>query len=391
MRNVHDIAATRAAPPARRRIAVDFHVVDGKYQGSRTYLIDLIGRAARRMPDVDFLLFSPNPAACAALGDDYRLPNVSAIRMPGTSSAARLLWQLPRLVRRHRVDLLHMQYVLPFAVACPCVVTIHDVLFRSHPACFPPLHRTQLRYLVGHATRRARRILTVSDYSRRSLREFYGVDAHRIGVTPNAVDRHRFTPVAADPRVDEAVLARHGLRAGDYYVSVGRLEPRKNYPVLLAALRRLGPDAPRLAIVGQRDFGYRRLFADAAALASAGKVVFLESVGDDELPILYRHAIGLAYPSRAEGFGMPLLEAMACGIPVIASDTTAIAEIVADAGIRVDPDDAGAWARQMRRLRDDRRLAATLVDAGLRRLDGYSWEASAEVLAGCYREALRES
>ena len=367
-----------------RRIGVDFHAVDGKHQGSRTHLIELFRRVFRLLPAVDFLLFLDGAARVRDLGEEFTASNVRAIRMPLRNPVARLGWQLPRLELRHRLDLLHVQYVAPLWNRSRVVVTIHDVLFESHPGFFPPFFRLRSRWLVRRTARRAAQVFTVSEFSRAEIAARYGVPEDRLTVLHNAVDRGRFHPGGGG----ESIVERRGLRTGGYILSVGRLEPRKNIAALLQAYARLPATGLPLVVAGARDFGFRSLFDLAASLGIAARVRFMEDVADAELPALYRHARLFVFPSFAEGFGLPPLEAMASGVPVISSATTALPEVVGDAALRCDPDDIASLAAGMERLLADPRLAAELASKGLARAHLFQWETAARRVAATYARLL---
>jgi glycosyltransferase involved in cell wall biosynthesis len=368
---------------ARPRIGVDFHVVDDKFQGSRTHLLALFARVVELAPELDFLLFLARPAALAA-EPAFGRPNVQLVEMPRRNPVVRLALQLPALARAHRLDLLHTQYILPLGVRCPCMVTIHDILFESHPEHFGRFFRARSAALMRRAARRAAHVFTVSEFSRADICARYRVPADRISVIRNGVDRSRFFPGDAG----RGAVLRRGLEPGGYVLCVGRLEPRKNHATLVRAHARLGPEAPPLVLVGQRDFGYRSLFEALASSPARERVRILEDVADDELPALYRHSLVFAYPAFAEGFGMPVLEAMASGVPVVTSDTTALPEVTGGCALHVPPGDAAALAAALGALIADRALRADLSRRALARAARFDWDEPARVVRQRYLAAL---
>lgn len=223
------------------------------------------------------------------------------------------------------------------------------------------------------SARHANHVFTVSAFSKAEIARRYGVAEDRITVTPNAADPARFFPGNAG---QELVIAR-GVTPGNYLLSVGRLEPRKNHAMLVRAYARLGLDTLPLVIVGQRDFGYDELFTEITRLNLASRVLLIENVDDRELPALYRNARLFVYPAFAEGFGMPPLEALASGVPVVSSNTTSIPEVVGDAGLLVNPDDEVALAAAMGKVLSDPALVARLVNEGLEQAVHFSWIESA--------------
>lgn len=294
--------------------------------------------------------------------------------------------QVGRLARRRRLDLVHYpRQTVPPAVglSVPSVLTVHDAFPFTHPELYSEVIRRHHQLIVPGAARRAARVIVPSEYSRASVAEAFGVPLERIAVTPWGVDR-RFEPRPADP---DWLSRRFGLD-GPYVVCVGTLEPRKNLPTLLDAFGRLPEEhaSHRLVLIGGAGWG-RSTFG--GALESLGeRVVPTGYLDDDELIRVVSSADCFVHPALFEGFGFPVLEAMACGTPVVSSDGGSLAELVADAGLLVDPTDADAFADAIGRVLGSPELAAGLRERGLARAAAHSWEACAEATVGVYREAL---
>jgi alpha-1,3-rhamnosyl/mannosyltransferase len=264
-------------------------------------------------------------------------------------------------VRRARVDLLHCTIFRgPPWAAVPTIVTVHDLAVLRHPEVFPLWTRLYGRTSLKPTLRAADRVIAVSEFSKREVVELAGVDAERIDVVPNAV---------------EPVFRPEGARAdGDYVLAVGTLEPRKNLARVVEAAARAG--AP-LRVVGERGWGGVDVVGD--------HVTWLGRVDDEELAALYRGARCLVFPSLYEGFGIPAAEALASGTPVVTSAGGAMADVVGDAGVLVDPLDVGSIAagiEEADRRRDE------LVRAGLERARLYTWEAAVDAAVAAYRRAL---
>lgn len=368
-----------------RRVGVDFHVFDGKFQGSRTYVLELFSQLIRISPEIDFYLFLDSVDLLREYDDSYRRPNVKLIRMPYSNPIKRLIWQLPIMQRRYRLDLLHTQYVLPLPSLSPAMVTIHDLLFETHPQYFERLLVLRSRILMRWAAWRAKHVFTVSGFSKSEIERIYGTEPNRVTVTANAIDTAKFFPGTHG----EDLVRKRGLASGDYILTVGRIEPRKNHLTLLKAYSQLALDVPPLVIVGQRDFHFKEVFSLIAELRLGDRVRIIEDIQDSELPALYRHARCFVYPSFAEGFGMPPLEAMASGVPVIAANTTAMPEVVASAGLLVDPLNDVDVAEAIRTLLNDRKLSKELAERGLLRSREFSWLSSAQVVRAAYLEYMR--
>jgi glycosyltransferase involved in cell wall biosynthesis len=278
--------------------------------------------------------------------------------------ARELVWYpvgLPRATRRAGVDLLHCTtYRGPLRGGPPAVVTVHDLAVFRHPETFPRWTRMYGRLVVPHMIRAARRVIAVSEFTRRELVELLRVPEERIRVVPNAVE-DEFRP--------EGPAAE-----GDYVLAVGTLEPRKNLTRLGEAARRLGVE---LRVVGARGWG------DVSTNGSGFR--WLGELPDDELARLYRGARCFAYTSLYEGFGIPILEAMACGVPVVASVGSATEEVAGGAAVLVDPLDPAEIARGIEEAaarRDE------LRPLGLEQARRWTWRAVAAATVDVYREAM---
>ena len=302
--------------------------------------------------------------------------------MPDVPSWIRLLFILPYIVLRYRADWLHTQYVAPPIITRRCFVTIHDILYERYPQYFPLLFVLRSKLLIRFSARHARHIFTVSAFSKKEIMSTYSIDEEKISVIPNGVSLDRFTPGTDN----SALLQRFGLSSKRYILTVGRLEPRKNLVGLLRAYRRIGSEALPLVIIGQKDFGYREAFDLLEDPWFAEKVKVFSNLNDGELPILYRNALMFVYPSWAEGFGMPPLEAMASGIPVIVSNSTALPEVVGDAGILIDPKDIKGICSAIETLEKNDEYRKILIEKGLRQAASFSWDTSAVRLGNVYRK-----
>ncbi len=367
---------------SRPRIGLDLHVVDGIYQGSRTHCLELFSRVVAGTPECDFIVLAAEPQKLLDFNGRFNSPNVTLVAMRPAAAAVRLLWQLPHLVRQHRMDLLHTQYIAPPFSPCATAVTVHDILFESHPEYFDKLFVLRSRLLVRHSVRKSAKIFTVSDFSRRQISETFRISLDTIHTIHNGADGARFFPGSEGREVAENA----GLEPGQYFLTVGRLEPRKNHANLLRAWARLAEPRPRLAIVGQRHFGYNEALDLIRTLRLESDVVVLEGISDGQLPAIYRNAKAFIYCSWAEGFGMPVLEAMASGIPVISSATTALPEICADAALLVSPENVNEIGDAIRELDQKAGVRQKLILRGLGRVENFDWKKSADIVRKVYLE-----
>ncbi|KAA3648775.1 MAG: glycosyltransferase family 1 protein [Chloroflexi bacterium] len=253
------------------------------------------------------------------------------------------------------------------------VLTLHDVSVLEHPEWFSPLFATWYRFLLPRLVSHVRKIITVSEFSKRRIAEILGVPAEKIVVIPNGVDHQVFYP-RKHSEIDLA-KAEYGL-GGDYVISVGSLQPRKNLDRLFEAWQQVAVKFPsiELVVVGVED----QVFCNRGFKELPSNVRFLANVPDADLAALYSGARVCIQPSLYEGFNLPVLEAIACGAPVLAAKTTATPEMIGDAGISFDPLSAKEIGEALQTLLSQRELAKGLSIKGLEQAKNYSWEKATE-------------
>ncbi len=307
---------------------------------------------------------------------------------------ARIAWEqlvLPGLLHHLHADLVHgLVNVLPLASNKPGVVTVHDLSFLHLPQYFHPSKRLYLTVLCRASVHRAARIIAVSAQTAKDVVEHFGVSPEKIAMVHNGVDA-RFSP--GDPSDVAAFRAANELPER-FFLYLGTLEPRKNLETLLRAYatwRTITNDDSsnvQLVIAGGKGWYYESVFALVNELGLQECVRFPGFVPHAELPYWYRAALGVVYPSVFEGFGLPVLEAMACGTPVLCSNIPALREVAGDAAITAPPHDIDGWVAGMTLLAGQARLRSELRDRGLRRAAGFTWDATARHTVAAYRRAL---
>ena len=304
------------------------------------------------------------------------------------SNAGWTLVGLPRTAGRARVDLIHAPaYTAPFWAGVPVVLSIHDVSYEVHPEWYPYRRDPLRRYFYRRSASSAARVVTISSFSANEIVSAYGLDRNRITVTPLGVDPALVDGVAHSASLPPAVKT-------PFFLHVGDLHERRNLVMLVGALlavRRMGgPCAAASLVLAGVDRGVgAQLRAACAEGGAPHAVVLLGTVDDDQLRALYRTTVGLVYPSLYEGFGLPLIEAMAAGAPVVGARAASIPEVVGDAALLLDPRDASAWRDALARLVTDESLREDLRERGRARAAAFTWERTARLTLEVYREVLR--
>ena len=340
-------------------------------------------------PDLQLTAFVPDVPLEASGALTLR----RSLRWNTQRPAARILWEqlaLPVLAQTEHLDLLHGAVnVGPLLAPCPTVITVHDLSFMRSPQAFPRFQRVYLRTQVQRSVRAARRVIAVSEATKRDVVEIFGVPSERVDVVYNGVDTG-FSPAAAGEI--GAFRRRKGLPER-YILHLGTLEPRKNLVRLVQAFhttRQQGLGDVKLVLAGGKGWGYDDIFAEVSRLGLEQDVLFPGYVPDDELAWWYRGAELFCYPSLLEGFGLPVVEAMACGVAVITSNISSLPEVAGEAALLVDPTSVAALAEALVTLLTDQASAGALREKGPPQAARFSWQRTAEQTAAVYRKALAD-
>jgi len=382
------------------RIGIDARTLSGRFTGDRTYWRGLIGGLSALDSQNDYFLYTRLPLE----GQPPELgPNFHWRQKPTPANDA--LWMLfgfPQALKADNIDIAHTQYNIPLIGApCPTVTTVHDVSFRVHPDLFLPKDRWILNTLVPRSMRKAARVIAVSESTRRDILRFYkDIPKEHVQTILEAADARFHVPDGGQETARAAANNKLGLDDRPYLLAVGVLQPRKNLGVLLDAfaLLKLGlkiegkPPSQRLIIAGKRGW----LDSTDTELAKLPEevrqeIVLAGYVADEDLPELYGGADALCYPSKYEGFGLPPLEAMACGCPVLCSRSSSLPEVVGDAGILLPADDSDAWAHALAKLLTAPAVLARWRERGPERAALFSWEQTARETLAIYKECSHVS
>lgn len=363
------------------RLVYDLRLLDGTMHGMARYALGLLQGLLQAREDLEVAALVRGRVGAAQVPQD---PRVELVRCDSPPYAISSRLFMPREATALQADLYHCPFFAPLPrPPWPMVITIHDLIHLRFARDYRLRHRLFYHWVLGPAARRAPLILTVSKHSKRDLAELLGISPNRIVVTPNGVDR-RFVPLDSLGR-DRAIM-RLALPA-HYILGVGNPKGHKNLGALIKAHASLnqgtaGTRLPPLVILGAKA-------RDLARDRPDDSVIFLTGVPDDDIPLLYGAAEMVVVPSLYEGFGLPALEALAAGAPLIASNRSSLPEVVGRAGILIDPTPEKLGAA-MARVHSDLELRHALAEAGPRRAAQFTWENTALATWEAYQRAMAQ-
>lgn len=358
------------------RIGIDGRYIEDHFPGIGRYTYNLINKMPEVAPDADFvILHDPRLLNTRYHVEDLaRHPNLQLVSVDVPTLSLKEQYRLPSLAKSLSLDLLHSPYYIkPYWLPCPSVVGIHDLIPMIYPQHLP--HRWTawiFRATASLAVRRASHVITLSESTKADLVRLSGTSPENITVTYLAADE-RFRPL--ERKECNSVLHRYGLPR-KFILYLGINKPHKNLVFLLQVFSQVETEV-KLVLAGKEDPRYPQARQEAERLNLGERVVFLGEVADNDLPMLYGGAELFVFPSLYEGFGLPVLEAMACGTPVICSSTSSLPEIVGDAALTLDPLDRDAWVAALAELLEKAALRAEMRTKGLRRAQTFSWEDTA--------------
>lgn len=368
------------------RVAIDGMLLTRHFSGVETSILNL-SRALARLGRDQCTLFVPREFEEDEITGRRFATNTRNV--PATRRVARIVWEqcvLPGILKSGRFDVLHAPgYLAPLCASTPVVLNVYDLIAIQFPQWCRLTNRINYRLLLPPSVRKAAAVIVPSQCVARDVGTVFPQAAGKTHVVPLGVDR-AFRPVRVESR-EEALRRKHNL-GGGFLLFVGNREPKKNLGALVDAFRLLkeaGGVLQKLVFVGGKEWGCRGLYAQIRTCGLADEIIFAGYASEDDLVSWYNMADVMVMPSLYEGFGLPPLEAMACGVPVVCSNSGALPEVVGDAALTVAPSDTGALANALRQVLRDAALRRTLVGRGLERAARFSWDAAAEGVARVYR------
>lgn len=370
------------------QIGIDAHMIGARETGNETYVLNLL----QHLPQESFAQPFKYKAIVLNRSDvpaqiDFN-EHLDFVQVGPPASLVRIPVSMPILVAREKLDLLHVTYVAPPICPCPTVVSVHDIAFKRYPEFFPAHVRLVLSLLVPLSMRRAAQIITISESAKNEIVAHYGIPEEKITVTYLAAAPH--FAIDDDRSRWAQVKERYGVE-GDFILAVGNLQPRKNIRRLIQAYAQLPTylqSRYRLVIVGQALWLHSDVYQTSVENNLQDRVVFTGYVPEPDLVLLYNAATLFVYPSLYEGFGLPVLESMACGTPVITSNCSSLPEVAGQAAILIDPTKTTEISEAMASVIADPDLAQSLSEQGLERAQIFSWQQTARQTRDVYAKVV---
>lgn len=371
-----------------KHIGINAHLLSSSLSYRRAGIHHYINQLLNHLPaggdEFKFSVYC-NDGSDLALNRSFSL---MTSRWPTSRRFARILWEQlvwPLAAARQQVDLLHsMGFVTPVFTGRDTIVTVYDLSFIHYPDRFPAIQRAYLTSQTERSCRQARRIVTISESGRRDVHDIFNIPLDQIDVVYPGVDA-TFSPRSASEI--ESFRRKQNLDH-PYILHVGTLQPRKRIPTLIEAFSQIKNDDLELILVGGKGWFYDDIFTRVQELGLQDRVRFTGYVPDTDLPLWYNGAAMMVLPSEYEGFGMPVAQAMACGTPVIAADTSAIPEVTGEAGLLFNLDDVAALSIHIASVLDEPQIRATMREEGLAQARKFTWERTGQEMIKVYRKTL---
>ncbi|MFN2118714.1 MAG: glycosyltransferase family 4 protein [Candidatus Promineifilaceae bacterium] len=374
----------------KTRIGINAHLLsselDFRRAGIHHYIAQVINHLPRLNDQTEYLIYTRDRTTI----DDLTGSRIVSSRWPTEQRLFRILWEQsawPFHAAREGLDLLHsMAFVTPFVTRIPSIVTVYDLSFVHYPDKFPILQRQYLQTQTARSVNQARRVITISEATRQDLYNYFNVPLEKTSVVYPGVDAH-FRQIPEKSL--NAFRVQNNLYK-PFILHVGTLQPRKNIPALLIAFAALENQDIDLVLAGGKGWFYDEIFNQVNNLGLTDRVHFTGYVRDEELPFWYNAAKVLVFPSVYEGFGMPIIEAMACGTPVIAARSSSIPEAGGETALYFEPHDVEKLTQQLAEIIEDKNLLLKMRQSGLMQARKFAWNQAGVETAQVYAQVLAD-
>lgn len=369
------------------RIGINARYLQNPHTGIENYLLQLLVNLKKIDRENNYILFFGNDKL---VPPDIRKAGYESIiaEAPADNKFSKILWEhmyLPYALGKYNIDVFHEpSFVAPFIKRQGTVITVYDLTFVHTPSSYTRQNRFYFKMLLTRSIRQADAIITISENSKKDILQYFNIPGHKVKVIYPGIDD--FFHKVDDDRI-EKVKEIYGIKK-DFILNVSLISPRKNLIGLIRAFKRLLDTKKidcQLVIAGRRGWLYDDIFREVALNNLEKDVIFCGYVPKEHLLLLYNVASVFAYPSLCEGFGLPILEAMACGCPVVASNVSSMPEVCGEAAMLVNPDETESLADAIFSLMHDRQLQATYIEKGFSQAARFSWRKAAEETLGIYR------
>lgn len=376
------------------KIGIDAHVIGKNKAGAETYSKNLIHELSCLDSENQYQIF------LSKKGADFRekyknLSNFKFEIIPTENLLLQRFASLPLRSFKKRLDLLHVHRIIPFFHHSKTIVTIYDIAHEKHPELFSKIDSFAMKTLIPLSARNADKIITISETSKKDIVNYYNIAEEKISVIPLAVDLNKYRKI--DPEIVNESIKKHQINSR-FILYLGAIEPRKNLINSVKAfgqLKKHNKIDHKLVIAGAKrkegkDGYFEDLLKTITELNLTSDVVFLGYIQDDDIPFLYNAADIFLFPSFFEGFGLPPLEAMACGTPVIVSNIPSLVEVVADGALIIDPKDIDGMAKVILQILSDVNLRDSLSEKGIKQASKFSWRDTAQKTLQAYQDLFND-
>lgn len=370
------------------RICIDAHVLGDKSGGNETYYRNIIDNIHKFMKQDDEIILLMSSKKEAERINKKNIRNIKTVFFKSKNPIIRYLYEIPKLVRKYKADVLHTQYYAPLIKNCKLVVTIHDISYEHFPEYFKKLELIRNRVWIWYSSKISDIILTVSEYSKKDISERYKINKDKIVVTHLATSE---IYKQVDEKLVEETKEKFGIK-GSYLLTVGNLQPRKNMVRLINSYTEIKSNNPefnlKLVIVGKKAWKFDGIFKTVNSANLNDEVILTDYVSDYELVNLYNGAEIFIYPSIFEGFGLPVIEAMACGTPVITSNVSSLPEVAGDCALLINPYDQNSISNEIIKLYKNKEMIESLKNSGMIRAKTFKWEETTLKIFNVYKKLL---